>query len=69
MCMYYMYAVLHTKNVARGQTEFLQNVGGKVYTMYYSRRQKKVPPFDPYNGRPLKKKGQRTGIERQLNGR
>ena len=25
---------------------------------------KKVPPFDPYNGRPLKKNGRRTGIER-----
>ena len=28
----------------------------------YSRRQKKVPPFDPYNGRPFKKNGRRTGI-------
>ena len=31
----------------------------------YVRRQKKVPPFDPYNGRPLKKT---TGGERKLNG-
>ena len=35
----------------------------------YSRRQKKVPPFDPYNGHPFKKNGRRTGIERELNGR
>ena len=34
----------------------------------YSRRQKKVPPFDPYNGRPFKKNGRRTGIERAMNG-
>ena len=30
----------------------------------YSRRKKKVPPFDPYNGRPFKKNGRRTGDER-----
>ena len=34
----------------------------------YGRRQKKVPPFDPYNGRPFKKNGRRTGIERAMNG-
>ena len=33
----------------------------------YSRRQKKVPPFDPYNGRPFKKNGRRTEIERAMN--
>ena len=35
----------------------------------YGRRQKKVPPpFDPYNGRPFKKNGRRTEIERAMNG-
>ena len=34
----------------------------------YGRRKKKVPPFDPYNGRPFKKNGRRTAIERAMNG-
>ena len=38
------------------------------YKYMCSRRQKKVPPFDPYNGRPFKKNGRRTGIERAMNG-
>ena len=35
----------------------------------YSRHQKKVPPFYPCYGRPFKKNGMWTGIERWLNGR
>ena len=38
------------------------------YVCMYGRCQKKVPPFYPYNGRPLKKNGRRTGIERAMNG-
>ena len=36
-----------------------------VYMFMYSRCQKKVPPFNPYYGRPFKKK---TGGERGMNG-
>ena len=36
-----------------------------VYMFVYSRRKKKVPPFNPYYGRPFKKK---TGGERGMNG-
>ena len=46
-----------------------QKVGMLLQKITYTRRQKKVPPFDPYNGRPFKKNGRRTGIERELNGR
>ena len=37
---------------------------GPPAVLKYVRRQKKVPPFDLFNGRPFKKNGRRTGIER-----
>ena len=49
--------------------EFLREVVPfLIFCHIYGRRQKKVPPFDPYNGRPFKKNGRRTGIERAMNG-
>ena len=36
---------------------------------WYGRHLKKVPPFYPYNGCPLKKNGRQMGIEWVLNGR
>ena len=39
-----------------------------IITVHMVGVKKKLPLFDPYNRRPFKKNGRRTGIERAMNG-
>ena len=49
---------------AYAQTELRSCRHLYIAVLKYGRHQKKVPPYDLFNGRPFKKNGRRTGIER-----